>query len=290
MITIENEFLSVSIEETGAQLKRIFSKKTQTEYLWQGDPAYWTGRAYNLFPIIGRLHEGKYDLYGKTYEMQPHGLIRRRMLKGEKHSVSSCVFTFVSDEETLASYPYDFVYSIEYSLKGACILMTVSVLNKSKQTMYFAIGGHPGFSIPFDGGAFEDYAVFFPKATSLKWHKFSENILMSGEVEDYPLMENKLSLRHSLFGLDAIVLEGSGGVAEIARAGGTRKIVVNYPSMDFVGVWHKPKSDAPFICIEPWSTLPARDGVREDFAKKSDFLSARPNEKHQTVWSIEVKE
>lgn len=290
MISIENEFLSVSIEEMGAQLKSIFSKKTRTEYLWQGDPAYWTGRAYNLFPIIGRLYEGKYDLYGKTYEMAPHGLIRKRMLKGEKRSDSCCVFTFVSDEETLASYPHAFVYSIEYSLKGACILMTISVLNKSEQTMYFAIGGHPGFCIPFDGGAFEEYAVNFPKASFPKWHKFSENILMSGEVQAYPLEKNKLPLRHSLFGLDAIVLEGTGGVAEIERMGGKRKLIVNYPSMDFVGVWHKPKSDAPFVCIEPWSTLPARDGVREDFAKKSDFLSARPNEMHQTVWSIEVQE
>ena len=290
MITIENELLSVSVEEIGAQLKSIRSKKTDTEYLWQGDPSYWTGRAYNLFPIIGRLYEGKYDLYGKTYEMPPHGLVRKRVLKGEKTSDTSCVFTLASDEETLACYPHDFVYSIAYELKGARIQMTVTVFNKSEKTMYFAIGGHPGFSIPFDGGVFEDYSVTFPRATAMKWHEFSETILMSGVVKDYPLPANRLMLKHSLFGLDAIVLEGTGGVAVIEREGGTKKIIVDYPTMNYMGVWHKPQSDAPFVCLEPWSTLPARDGIREDFEKKADFLSALPNETHQTVWSIQIEE
>ena len=52
---IENAFLSVSVEDTGAQLKSIFDKTAKTELLWQGDAAFWKGRAYNLFPIVGRL-------------------------------------------------------------------------------------------------------------------------------------------------------------------------------------------------------------------------------------------
>ena len=51
---IENEFLKVEVEDTGAQLKSIFFKETAVEVLWQGDEKYWKGRAYNLFPVVGK--------------------------------------------------------------------------------------------------------------------------------------------------------------------------------------------------------------------------------------------
>jgi len=28
------------------------------------------------------------------------------------------------------------------------------------------------------------------------------------------------------------------------------------------------KADAPFVCIEPWTGLPATDGIHDDFATK----------------------
>ena len=48
--SIENKILKATVDTSGAQLQSIYSKATETEYLWQGDPAYWAGRAYNLFP------------------------------------------------------------------------------------------------------------------------------------------------------------------------------------------------------------------------------------------------
>ena len=52
--TIENDFLRVSVDDTGAQLMAI-TAADGTEYLWNGDSAYWGGRAPNLFPYVGRL-------------------------------------------------------------------------------------------------------------------------------------------------------------------------------------------------------------------------------------------
>ena len=61
--TIENEFLIVQINDTGAELVSLKSKKTGIEYLWQGDAKYWKGRSPVLFPICGRLYKGKYTFY-----------------------------------------------------------------------------------------------------------------------------------------------------------------------------------------------------------------------------------
>ena len=58
--TIENEFLRVSAEDDGAQLSSVELKENRKEFLWQGDPSVWYGRAPVLFPIIGQLLDGKY--------------------------------------------------------------------------------------------------------------------------------------------------------------------------------------------------------------------------------------
>ena len=65
--TIENEKLKVSVDTAGAQLQSVYSKTTGVEYLWQGDPAYWRGRAYNLFPFIGRMYDEVFNYEGKQY-------------------------------------------------------------------------------------------------------------------------------------------------------------------------------------------------------------------------------
>ena len=44
LYTIHNDALTVAIDGLGAQLMSI-TAADGTEYLWNGDPAYWAGRA-----------------------------------------------------------------------------------------------------------------------------------------------------------------------------------------------------------------------------------------------------
>lgn len=53
---ISNDNLRVVVSEYGSELQSIRSKD-QIEYLWQGDPAYWSGRAPTIFPYVGRLQK-----------------------------------------------------------------------------------------------------------------------------------------------------------------------------------------------------------------------------------------
>ena len=78
--TISNDQIEVVISDVGAELMSVKSKKDGTEFLWQGDPTFWGGRAYNLFPICGRLADGKYTYEGETYEMNLHGFVRKSVL------------------------------------------------------------------------------------------------------------------------------------------------------------------------------------------------------------------
>ena len=67
MKKIENDYLSVEINEKGAELYSIKSKKTGIEYLWQGNPEYFNYRSLVLFPFCGRVFGGKYIFENKEY-------------------------------------------------------------------------------------------------------------------------------------------------------------------------------------------------------------------------------
>ena len=76
LYSIENDRLRVEINYIGAEMYSIKDKADGFEYLWQGDPQYWSGRAYNLFPICGRITEGRYTYKGGSYDICLHGFAR----------------------------------------------------------------------------------------------------------------------------------------------------------------------------------------------------------------------
>src|SRR5579871_3353164 len=69
---------SAEIAPLGAELRRL-TAADGTELLWDGDPAFWTGRAPVLFPIIGALVDDRFHHEGKAYTLPRHGFARRKV-------------------------------------------------------------------------------------------------------------------------------------------------------------------------------------------------------------------
>lgn len=107
---IQNQFLRVEAETRGAQLLSIRSSDG-TEYLWQGDPAYWPDRAPNLFPYVARLTDGKYYLDGRLYHMEIHGLAPYFDFALKEADPARMIFELSSNEKTLVAYPRASLYS-----------------------------------------------------------------------------------------------------------------------------------------------------------------------------------
>lgn len=289
--TIENEYLSVSAETLGAQLSSIRSKRTGTEYLWQGDPAYWAGRAYNLFPIVGRLYDDKYEYDGKIYEMKPHGFARKTEFTLCEKSRSEMVFAISSTDETKKQYPFDFIFRIRYSVALNRLTVTYEVKNVGNNKMYFGLGGHPGFNVPFDGGSFEDYFLRFGDRCEPRLLGLGNNVLMSGDETDYPLENgNVLPLKHDLFSFDALVFKGACRRLEICGRHTKRSVSVDFPGMKYLGIWHKPCTDAPYVCIEPWETLPSYEGKIEKLNEKDGVGVVGAGETYYSPIAITVNE
>lgn len=290
-VTIKNENLCLTIDSFGAQMYELTSK-SGAQYLWNGDKAYWKDRAPILFPFIGRLTSNSYKLDGITFPMGIHGFASSCEFSVVTVSSDSVQFKLSSNEVTLKQYPIEFDFFVKYSITDWTVNIQFSVDNRSKRIMPFAVGGHPGFRVPMEEGMnFEDYAIRFSVPCTPDRVGFSEDVFVNGNDSRFPLESDAvLHLRHNLFDNDAIVLKNMARQVCLYSDKTPKAITVSFPDMPYLGLWHMPKTDASYICIEPWSSLPARQNIVEEFCCKSDMIMLPSGCHYDNHWSIAIKE
>ncbi len=81
MVEIENELLRVKLAEDGAEVREVFHKKEQLQFMWSGDPDYWGRVSPILFPIVGALKGDRYLVDGRSYSLPQHGFLRDKRFK-----------------------------------------------------------------------------------------------------------------------------------------------------------------------------------------------------------------
>ena len=287
---IKNDKLQVEILSLGAQMCSL-KDVDGTEYLWQGNTKYWEDMAPNLFPYIARMTDKKYTVYGKTYEMDIHGFAKDTVFVAEQKAENHIVFSISDSEETRKQYPFAFVFEVDYRLEENTLFITYGVKNKDDKVMYFGVGGHPGFNVPLEEGlSFEDYYLEFDAMEEPNRVEFSSDCFVTGNTSKYELEGDKcILLKHNLFDDDAIILSNMSKGVTLKSDKGVKAIHVTYPDMPYIGFWHMPKTDAPYVCIEPWSSLPSRKDIVEDLATQPGLFSLEPNGEYQNQFAIEVK-
>ena len=288
--TIFSEGLTVTVSELGAELRSIVGCDG-TEYLWQGNGKYWSDRAPNIFPYVARLTKGKYIIDGKTYSMEPHGFACKEgfSLVGKKEN--ELIFELSDNENTYTAYPRHFLLRITYRVKASKLTVIYSVSNLDNRVMYYGIGGHPGFNLPLKPGIdFEDYYLEFDGECSPKRVGFTRYCYLNGEKMPYELYEGKkIKLSHGIFSDDAIVLTDIRGKVTLKTDKDGRGITVSFPKMNYLGIWQRPNTDAPYICIEPWSSLPSTQDVISVFEEQEDLMRLEGGMSEEYPIEIEVK-
>lgn len=285
---LENEKIRVRVSNHGGEMKSLFSKEENKEYLWQGDEAYWEDSAPNLFPYIARLTDGTYTYRGEEFHMSIHGFVKDMILKCKK-TKDELVFELKANEETKKCYPFLFIYRIKYHLEHTSLVITYEVENVDDKSMYFGIGGHPGFSVPFiEETEFNDYYLEFEKNVQPTEIKLSDDCFILGEAPFEQLENDKLLLSHSLFDHDAIVLKNMGKEVFLRSNRDSKGIRVRFPDMEYLGLWHWPKTEVPYLCIEPWSSLPSKKDVIEDLEKQDNLICLDAGKTYSNTWSIEL--
>lgn len=92
LYSLQNAHLSVQVDPLGAELRSL-QDKAGVEYLWQRDPALWARSAPLLFPWVGRLYHGRYQVNGRTYALPLHGFAKESMFFQSRIApiCSSCI-------------------------------------------------------------------------------------------------------------------------------------------------------------------------------------------------------
>ncbi len=249
---IGNEQLTIQADSFGAELKSLKKTSTDTEYMWDGNPAYWKRTSPVLFPLVGALQNGEYVCDGQSYKMGQHGFARDMEFALKSQTNKEVWFTLSSDKETLLKYPYDFLLEIGYELEGNTLSVRWKVKNPADRDMYFSIGGHPAFCCPLDEGAKQgDYCLWFDAKDKIT-AGILENGLMSDKKADFDLDNGHLWIGKHLFDNDALVIENDQAhEVGLVKPDGSRYLTVSFDAPLF-GVWSPPHKDAPFVCIEPW--------------------------------------
>ena len=287
--TIRSGKLSVTVDELGAQLMAV-TAGDGTEYLWSGDAAYWRNRAPNLFPYVGRLTRDSYAYGGRTYPMTRHGFANRSLFTPTDQGPDRITLRMTDSAETYASYPWAFAFDVVYQLEGPTLSVSYRVENRDSKEMFFGLGAHPGFRVPLEEGrSFTDYRLTFAHPCQPNQVLMSDSYMISGQEAPYPLEDARvLPLRHDLFDRDAIILKNMDRTVTLSAGEGSRGVTVSYPRMRYLGIWHKPESDAPYVCLEPWLSLPSREDVVEDFSQQNDLAALSPGEVYVNRWTVTV--
>ena len=103
----------------------------------------------------------------------------------------------------------------------------------------------------------------------------------------YPLENGTtIKLQHDLFDEDAIVLKNMARRVTLCSAKTNRSVTVTYPQMPYLGIWHMPHTNAPYVCIEPWASLPSRQDVIEELSCKSDLIHLAPGAEYENTCTM----
>lgn len=288
MATLENDFLRVEISTKGAQLTSIINKETQTEHLWQADPQFWGYHAPNLFPVVGGLIDDELLVDGQTYHMSRHGFARTSefiLLEGDE---MHAVYSLPNCEKTLQVYPYKFDFQVLYTLIDNALRVTYKLINHDKKTIYFSVGAHPAFRVPFgEGEKYEDYYIEFETEEKLETHLLNAQGFFNGETHPVDAPKNKLYLTRDLFSADALVFKNIKSREVCIKSDKHDwSVSVEFPHFNYLGIWAKGGAD--FVCIEPWLGCADTANKHVDISQKENIQQLKVGHVFEAAFFISV--
>lgn len=253
LVKIGNGQLSVTVETLGAEL---FSVRTAdgAEWLWQGDPKYWSGRAPILFPVVGRTPEGFITVGGIKYPIGNHGFARSSEFAVVESSADRVRLRIADSAATRASFPFAFSLDLVFAIEGGALVSRAEVTNTGDVAMPFSFGFHPAFQWPLPGAAGKAHWLTLAEPEEPPTHRLGDKLVLARGVEPSVFVKGRYQPKAADFERDAIIIEKIASPSVTFGVDGGAQIKVGWQGLSSLGIWQKP--GAPYLCIEPWQGLP----------------------------------
>ncbi len=281
MITISNEFITATFSEIGAELKSL--KCNDKEYIWYGDPKFWTGSSPVLFPICSGLKDDEFIYEGKTYTLQKHGFARRAKFDVETVDGNSATFLLSSDNCPQDNYPFKYEFRIVYTLIGKKLNVEYNIRNLTDGDMYFSVGAHEAYNCP---EGIENYEIIFDKKENLDAYQL-DGPLLTYDTVNYGKDITTLQLDHSLFSNDCLIFKNLNSRGATLRNKTTgQEIKTCFEGFPYLLIWTAP--NAPFICIEPWCGITDSIDTTKQLSQKEGIEKIEKGGQFYRLHSFEI--
>lgn len=285
-LRIASAGLSAEIAATGAELVRL-TGADGADYLWDGDPAWWSGQAPILFPIIGELNGHHFRWHGRDYELQRHGFARRRAFEIAEHGEANLRLRLDADERTRAMWPFDFRLDMVFAIEGTRLSLTAEVTNRADEAMPISFGFHPALRWPLPGAPDKaGHVIRFEKPEPAPIRKLDAQGLIEPASRATPVVGDSIALDDSLFADDALVFDRLASRSLTYSGPGTATIAVDFPAMPDLGLWMKP--GAGYLCVEPWQGYADPQGFAGALDEKPGMVAVAPGEMRAFGMSIAI--
>ena len=290
-IHLQNGPCTAEIDTLGGELTS-FRDGAGTEYIWGGDPAYWSGRNPILFPIVGSLKDGRVRILGREYEMGRHGFARGSQFTLAEQGESYVVMELRESPDTLARYPFPFLLRVRHELLSDGFSTTFEVANTGDAPFPFCIGAHTAFRCPMcDGQRFEDYALVFDQTEdALSLPLTPQGLISTGA--GIPILQgaDTIPLSHQPFDqLDTLIFDSlrSTGV-RLVHTGTGRGVHMEFKDFPMIAFWTPAHANAPFLCLEPWYGCAAWDNESGAFTDKPHCITLPPEERKALAYTVHL--
>ena len=278
---ISNEQLRVRISSYGAEPMSIQKAGSETEYLWQGDPAYWGRRALVMFPIVGNWPDDTYIVDGKQYKMPVNGIAKLSEFNVIEQQSGRIVFELCANDTTRSAYPYDFRFLVEYFLEGSRLGVRFNVENKTNGEMPVAVGSHPGFTWPFfPGESPSDYVLQFEA-------KETANVF-NAKGTDVLFLKNQdvLPLSHKMFEGGALYIHGLKSKWVELKSPRDSAVRLHREEFPYLILWSQANEQASYLCVEPAQSIGSKETSLYD---RKGMRVLKKGESYSSKFFVEIR-
>ena len=285
MTLLRNSYLQAEVAELGAELVTLRDVAGR-EFLWDGAPAFWKGRAPLLFPIVGKVPDDRLLVDGETYPMRQHGLARISPFTLIASDETSCTYRLDASDASRESYPFEFRLEVRYALVGPALTIAAEVANRGDRLMPVSFGFHPALRWPLPGGgAKEQHEIVFSEMEDAPIRRLDGGLLRAA-ASPTPIKGRMLALSEELFAEDVLFLDEVRSRSVEYRSPQGPGVRVSFPGMPHLGLWSK--AGAGFLCIEPWQGYAAPEGFSDELAAKPGGVAIEAGGSRAFAMSITI--
>ena len=287
LIEITSGTLTAAINPLGAELTHLRDAEGR-ELMTDADPAFWTGHAPILFPIVGAVNHDRYRVDGREFHLAKHGFARRSEFASVEHRADRAVFRLTDSAATHPIYPWAFRLGIAFGLDGATLTLTATIANSGETTLLASFGFHPAFAWPLPYGRDRaDHRIIFGSDEPGGLRALTPDGLIKPQTRPSPLDGRTLHLADDLFTADALIWDPVESDHVTYGASGGPHLVVRFPETPRLGIWTKP--GAHYVCIEPWHGIADPEGYAGDFRDKPGVFGVVPHSETRMTMSVTLE-